>query len=41
MISLMYGEGGEMTLDDYRKVLYKQEDGAWVAEVPLSAAAMP
>ena len=23
-----------MTLDDYRKVLYQQEDGAWVAEVP-------
>ena len=24
----------EMTLDDYKMVLYRQGDGAWVAEVP-------
>ena len=23
-----------MTFHDYKKVLYRQEDGAWVAEVP-------
>jgi predicted RNase H-like HicB family nuclease len=23
-----------MTLDDYKTVLYRQEDGSWVAEVP-------
>ncbi len=23
-----------MTLHDYKKVLYRQEDGSWVAEVP-------
>jgi len=23
-----------MTLNDYKIVLYRQEDGAWVAEVP-------
>jgi predicted RNase H-like HicB family nuclease len=23
-----------MTLDDYKTVLYKQEDGSWVAEIP-------
>ena len=23
-----------MTLDDYKIVLYRQEDGGWVAEVP-------
>lgn len=23
-----------MSLDDYRIVLYRQDDGAWVAEVP-------
>ena len=25
---------GQMTLDDYKTVLYRQEDGCWVAEVP-------
>ena len=25
---------GGMTLDDYKTVLYRQEDGAWVAEIP-------
>ncbi len=24
----------QMTLDDYKMVLYRQGDGAWVAEVP-------
>ena len=24
----------QMTLDDYKTVLYRQEDGSWVAEVP-------
>ena len=24
----------EMTLGDYKTVLYRQEDGSWVAEVP-------
>ena len=23
-----------MTLDDYKTVLYRQEDGSWVAEAP-------
>ncbi len=23
-----------MTLEDYKTVLYRQEDGAWVAEIP-------
>ena len=23
-----------MTLDDYKTVLYRQEDGSWVAEIP-------
>lgn len=23
-----------MSLDDYKTVLYRQEDGAWVAEIP-------
>lgn len=26
-----------MTLDDYKIVLYRQEDGSWVAEVPAIA----
>ncbi len=24
----------QMTLDNYKTVLYRQEDGSWVAEVP-------
>ena len=24
----------QMSLDDYKTVLYRQEDGAWIAEVP-------
>ena len=24
----------EMGLDDYKTVLYRQEDGSWVAEIP-------
>jgi predicted RNase H-like HicB family nuclease len=24
----------KITLDDYKTVLYRQEDGSWVAEVP-------
>lgn len=24
----------EMSLDDYKTVLYRQEDGSWVAEIP-------
>jgi predicted RNase H-like HicB family nuclease len=23
-----------MTIDDYKTVLYRQEDGSWVAEIP-------
>lgn len=26
--------GWHMTLNDYKTVLYRQEDGSWVAEVP-------
>jgi predicted RNase H-like HicB family nuclease len=26
--------GNGMTLHDYKTVLYRQEDGAWVAEIP-------
>ena len=24
----------QMSLDDYKTVLYRQEDGSWIAEVP-------
>lgn len=27
----------KVTLDDYKTVLYRQEDGSWVAEVPALA----
>ncbi len=23
-----------MTIDNYKKILYRQEDGSWVAEIP-------
>jgi predicted RNase H-like HicB family nuclease len=26
--------GNPMSLDDYKIVLYRQEDGSWVAEIP-------
>ena len=26
--------GARMTLHDYKTVLYRQEDGSWVAEIP-------
>lgn len=26
-----------MTLDDYKTILYRQEDGSWVAEIPAIA----
>ncbi len=27
-------EGAEATLENYKMILYRQEDGSWVAEVP-------
>jgi predicted RNase H-like HicB family nuclease len=33
-ILALSGERSGMTLNDYKTVLYRQEDGSWVAEVP-------
>jgi predicted RNase H-like HicB family nuclease len=29
-----YTFGGAMKLGDYKTILYRQEDGSWVAEIP-------
>ena len=31
---MSYNLRNRMTLEDYKTVLYRQEDGAWVAEIP-------
>jgi predicted RNase H-like HicB family nuclease len=31
---LAYTLGNSMKLEDYKTILYRQEDGSWVAEIP-------
>lgn len=31
---MAYTLGNSMKLEDYKTILYRQEDGSWVAEIP-------